>query len=102
MGDVLKDDNFLDVTIMTINAKKIVEEYRKIIQYLNGMRFPIGAIKAVRTQIIQKSQNYLIIGDQLYFQIRDGVCDEPLERVKLHVFYMNFMMSYVEVTLRNK
>ncbi len=27
VGDVSKDDNFLDVTIMTINAKEVPEKY---------------------------------------------------------------------------
>jgi hypothetical protein len=35
VGDVLEDDDFPDATIMTIN----VEEYQKIIQYLDGIRF---------------------------------------------------------------
>jgi hypothetical protein len=47
VGDVLWDDNFLDATIMAINAEEALEEYREIIQYLNGMRFPVGATKAV-------------------------------------------------------
>jgi len=29
-------------------------------------------------------------------------CDEPLEMVKAHVFYMNFMMSFMEATLQDK
>jgi hypothetical protein len=29
-------------------------------------------------------------------------CDESLERVKLHVFCMNFMMGFVEATLWDK
>jgi len=29
-------------------------------------------------------------------------CDKPLERVKLHIFYMNFMMGFVEAILRDK
>jgi hypothetical protein len=67
VGDVSKDDNFQNTTIMTINAKEMFEEYREIIHYLDGMGFIVGAIKAVRTQIVHKSQNYLIIGNQLYF-----------------------------------
>jgi hypothetical protein len=47
VGDVLKDDNFLDTTIITINAKEVFEKYRKIIQYLDGMRFPVGTTKVV-------------------------------------------------------
>jgi hypothetical protein len=35
---------------------------------MDGMRFPIGSTKVIQTQITHKSQNYLIIGDQLYFQ----------------------------------
>jgi gamma-glutamyltranspeptidase len=31
LGDVLEDDDFLDITIMTINVKKVLEEYQKII-----------------------------------------------------------------------
>jgi hypothetical protein len=29
-------------------------------------------------------------------------CDEPLEKVKLHIFCMNFMMGFVEAILRDK
>jgi hypothetical protein len=42
-------------------------------EYLDGMRFPDGATKAVRTRIAHKSRNYSMIGNQLYFQGRDGV-----------------------------
>jgi len=49
VGDVSEDNDFRDAIIMTINAKKMFEEYQEIIQYLDGMRFPIGATKAVRT-----------------------------------------------------
>jgi hypothetical protein len=31
VGDVRKDDDFPDATIMTINVKKSIEEYWKII-----------------------------------------------------------------------
>ncbi len=47
MGDVSKDDDFPDVAIMTNNEDEAPEEYQKIIQYLDGMRFPIGATKAI-------------------------------------------------------
>jgi hypothetical protein len=47
VGDVSEDDDFLDAAIMTINAEEALEEYREIIQYLDGMRFPDGATKAV-------------------------------------------------------
>jgi hypothetical protein len=73
VGDVSKDDDFLDVAIMSINAEEAPEEYRKIIQYLDDMRFPIGATKALRTRIAHKSRNYSMIGNYLYFQGRDGV-----------------------------
>jgi hypothetical protein len=58
---------------MTINAKETPKEYWEIIQYLNGMRNLIRATELVWTQIAHKSRNYLIIGDQLHFQGRDGV-----------------------------
>jgi hypothetical protein len=51
----------------------VIEEYREIIQYLDGMKVPIGATKEVWTHIVHKSQNYLVRGDQLYFLKRDGV-----------------------------
>jgi hypothetical protein len=73
VGDVSEDDDFPDATIMTINANEAFEEYQKIIQYLDGMKFPIGATKAVRTRIVHKSWNYSMISNQLYFQGRDGV-----------------------------
>ncbi len=73
VGDVSKDDDFPDATIMAINAEEALEKYREIIQYLDGMRFPVGATKAVRTKITHKSQNYSMIGNQLYLQGRDGV-----------------------------
>ncbi len=63
MGDVSKDDDFLYATIMTINVEEKLEDNWKIIQYLDGMMFPIKSIKVVRTQIAHKNQNYLIIGD---------------------------------------
>jgi hypothetical protein len=67
VGNVLEDDDFPDVTILTINAKEMFEEYWIIIQYLDGMRFLIGATKVVQTRIAHKSRNYLIISNQLYF-----------------------------------
>ncbi len=73
VGDVSEDDDFLDVVIMSINVEEAPEEYRKIIQYLDGMKFPDGATKAVRTRIAHKSQNYSMISNQLYFQGKDGV-----------------------------
>jgi hypothetical protein len=33
MGDLSKDDDFLDATTMTINVEEVLKEYRKIIQY---------------------------------------------------------------------
>jgi len=67
VGDVSEDDDFPDATIMSINAKETPEEYREIIQYSDGMRFPDGATKVVRIRITHKSQNYSMIGNQLYF-----------------------------------
>jgi len=55
VGDVSEDDDFPNATIMAINAKDSPEEYREIIQYLDGMRFLIGATKVVRTRIAHKS-----------------------------------------------
>ncbi len=66
MGEDSEDDDFLDAAIMSINAKETPEKYREIIQYLDGMRFPDGATKAVRTKIAHKSKNYSMIGSQLY------------------------------------
>ncbi len=57
MGDVSEDDDFPNVTIMTINAEEAPKEYWKIIQSLDGMRFLIGTIKAVQTRIAHKSWN---------------------------------------------
>jgi hypothetical protein len=73
MGDVLEDDDFPDAAIMTINADEALEEYWEIIQYLDGMKFQVGATKAVWTRIVHKNRNYLMIGNQLYFQGGDGV-----------------------------
>jgi hypothetical protein len=47
MGDVSEDDDFPKVAIMTTNANETHKEYRKIIQYLDGMRFPVVATKAI-------------------------------------------------------
>jgi hypothetical protein len=73
VGDVSKDDDFPDATIMAINVEETPEEYREIIQYFDGVRFPIGSTKAVRTRIAHKSRNYLMINNQLYSQGKDGV-----------------------------
>jgi len=73
VGDVSEDDDFPDVVIMAINVEEAHEEYWEIIQYLNGMKFPVGATKAIRTRIAHKSRNDSMIGNQLYFQGRDGV-----------------------------
>jgi hypothetical protein len=102
VGDVLEDDDFPDVAIMTINANEALEEYREIIQYLDGMTFPIGATKMVLTRITHKSRNYSMIDNQLYFQGRDVFYDKPLERVTSHFFCKNFMMGSVEATLWNE
>jgi hypothetical protein len=49
VGDVSKDDDFPNAIIMTNNAKETPKEYQKIIQYLNGMRFLVGATKVMQT-----------------------------------------------------
>jgi len=67
VGDVLEANDFPDVVIMSINVEEAPEEYQEIIQYLDGMRFPDGTIKVVRTRIVHKSRNYSMIGNQLYF-----------------------------------
>jgi hypothetical protein len=67
MGDVSEDDDFSNAAIMSINVEEAPEEYREIIQYLDGMRFPDVATKVVRTRITHKSKNYSMIGNQLYF-----------------------------------
>jgi len=48
MANVLEDDDFLDATLMTINADRTPKEYQEIIQYLDGMKFSVGATKVVR------------------------------------------------------
>jgi hypothetical protein len=48
---------------MSINAEEAPEEYWEIIQYLDGMRFPDGATKALQTKIAHKSRNYSMIGN---------------------------------------
>jgi hypothetical protein len=48
VGDVAEDDEFLDVTIMTINAKGVPKKYEEIIQYLD-VRFLVKVTKAMRT-----------------------------------------------------
>jgi len=102
VGDVLWDDNFLDAAIMAINAEEALEEYREIIQYLNGMRFLIRATKAIRTKITHKSQNYSMIAISSTSKGRMVFYDEPLENVTPHVFCMSFMMGSVEATLRDE
>jgi len=47
VGVVSEDDDFPNATTMSINAEETPEEYREIIQYLNDMRFPNGATKAL-------------------------------------------------------
>jgi hypothetical protein len=58
VGDVSEDEDFPNVAIVAINAKEAPKKYQKIIQYLNGMRFPVGTTKAIRTKIAHKSRNY--------------------------------------------
>jgi len=80
VGDVSEDDDFLDVAIMSINVEEAHEKYREIIQYLDDMRFLVGATKVVRTKIAHKSRNYLMISNQLYFQGKDGVLRRAIRK----------------------
>jgi hypothetical protein len=63
VGDVLKDDDFPDATIMTINVKETLKKYQEIIQYLNCMRLSVRATKVAQTRITHKSRNYSILKD---------------------------------------
>jgi len=98
MGDVLKDDDFLDAALMTINAERVLKEYQKNIQYLDGMKFLIRPIKVVRTRIVHKSRNYSIIDDQLYFQGRDDVLRQTIRKGEisrlLYEFHDGFYGSH--------
>ncbi len=88
VGDVSKDDDFPDATIMSINVEEALEEYREIILYLHGMRFPDGATKAVQIRIAHKSRNCSMIGNQLYFKGRDGVLRRTIgKRDTSHLLY---------------
>jgi hypothetical protein len=86
MGDVSKDDDFFNATIMTINVKETSEEYWKFIQYLDGMRFLVVATKVVQTRITHKSWNYLIIGNYFISKERMVFWDEPLKGWNLTSF----------------
>jgi hypothetical protein len=88
VGDVSEDDDFPNAAIMTINVREAPEEYWEIIQYLDGMKFPIGTTKAIRTQILHNSPNYSIIGNQVYFQGRDGVLRRTIGKGQIsHLLY---------------
>jgi hypothetical protein len=102
VGDVSEDDDFPDATIMFINAEETPEEYQEIIQYLDGMKFLDGATKAVRTRITHKSRNYSMIGNQLYFQGRDGVLRRAIGKRDMSCLFMSFMMCSMEATLRDE
>jgi len=71
VGDVLEDDDFLNA--MTINVKNVAKEYWKTIQYLAGMKFPIGTTKVMQTRNVHKSQNNLIIGGSTLL-LKKGWC----------------------------
>jgi hypothetical protein len=73
VGDVLKDDDFQDAAIMTINAEEMPKEYREIIQYLDDMRFLIGATKAVRSMNCAQESKLLDDGQSTILLGRDGV-----------------------------
>ncbi len=99
VGDVSKDDEFPNVGIMTINVEEMPKEYRKIIQYLDGMRFPIEATKVVWTWIAHKSQNYSIISNLLYFQGRDWHAPKSQVNPKLGLGHSNCRISGIRGTL---
>jgi len=106
MGDVLKDDDFLDAALMTINAERVPKEYQKNIQYLDGMKFLIIAINVVRTRIMHKSRNYSIIDDQLYFQGKDGVLRQTIGKGEisrlLYEFHDGFYGSHFASRITTK
>jgi len=102
VGDVSKDDDFPDATIMSINAEEAPEEFREIIQYLNGMRFLDGTTKAVRTKIAHKSRNYSMIGNQLYFQGRDGVLRRTIGKRDTSRLLYEFHDGFYGATLRDE
>jgi len=102
VGDVSEDNNFPDATIMSINIEETLEEYQEIIQCLDGMKFPDGATKAVRTRIAHKSRNYSTIGNQLYFQGKDGVLRRTIGKHDTSRLCMSFMMGSMEATLRDE
>jgi hypothetical protein len=55
---------------------------------LDGMRFSVGATKAIRTWIAHKSRNYLMIGNLIYFQGRDGVLRQTIRNSNTsHLLY---------------
>jgi hypothetical protein len=70
------------------NVDEAPKEYREIIQYLDGMRFPVGTTKALWTRIAHKSRNYLMISNQLYSKKEMVFYDKPLENMTPHVFCM--------------
>jgi hypothetical protein len=41
VGDVSQDGDFPNATIMTIDVEEMLKEYRKIIQYLDGISFQL-------------------------------------------------------------
>ena len=73
MGVVSKYDDFSDAKLMSIDIDNKPAEYKDIIRYLEGMNFPEGATKQIRTRIAHKSRSYTLIGQLLYFCGRDGV-----------------------------
>jgi hypothetical protein len=69
------------------------------------MRFLVGATKAVQTWIVHKNQNYLIINDRFNFEGKNDILLWTIgkgETLKLRVIYMNFMVSFMEATLRDE
>ena len=73
VGVVSEYDDFPDAKLMSIDIDNEPAEYKDVIRYLEGMNFPEGATKQIRTRIAHKSRSYTLIGQLLYLCGRDGV-----------------------------
>jgi hypothetical protein len=40
VGDCSKDDDFLDAELFTLDVKKVLKEYKKVVDYLFYHKFP--------------------------------------------------------------
>ncbi len=45
VGDHLEDDDFLDAKLFALDAKKVLKEYKKVVDYLLHHKFPNGTNK---------------------------------------------------------